>query len=409
MAFDAEKEGKKTAPVATKVALLCAASLTVMSGAIIAPALPEIRDGFLHTRNVDELVPLVLTSTGLAIAIGSMPAGYLVDRWGRKPLLVCGLILYALAGSAGLYIDNLYGLLGSRLLLGLAVAAIATSAATLVADLFKGGERQRFLGIQGSAMALGGVVYLLFGGYLAELSWRGPFAVYLLALVVLGLVAWVVREPEKADATDGELAAGDRGKAPIASIALLYGTAFFGMMLIYLIASQIPFLLQRRQVVQPFMVGTVIATSNLFASGSAYAYGRLRGALDVRQTFALIFGLIGAGFTVAALSSQLSSLYLGMAICGAGAGLLMPNANAQLALLAPASARGRLFGGLTSSVFIGQFVSPLFVLPVVRINGYEGLLGAFGFAAFVSFVLGLLYLGSTFGRRPAAEAGSGPG
>jgi MFS family permease len=45
----------------------------------------------------------------------------------------------------------------------------------------------QFLGLQAAFMGLGGMVFLTLGGYLADLNWRLPFLIYLLAWLILQL------------------------------------------------------------------------------------------------------------------------------------------------------------------------------------------------------------------------------
>lgn len=52
--------------------------------------------------------------------------------------------------------------------MGLSVAGIMTTATTLIADYYTGSVRARFLGLQSASMALGGVVFLSVGGFLAD-------------------------------------------------------------------------------------------------------------------------------------------------------------------------------------------------------------------------------------------------
>jgi MFS family permease len=87
--------------------LLAVSSLTVMAGATISPSLPAIQAHFADVPAVDVLVRLVLTLPALFIALGAPLAGVLVDRWGRKPLLVVCVLLYAAAGASGVYLDAL--------------------------------------------------------------------------------------------------------------------------------------------------------------------------------------------------------------------------------------------------------------------------------------------------------------
>ncbi len=161
-----------------KATLLLASTLTVMSGATIAPSLPAMQIQFAELENVEFWVRLVLTMPALFIVIGSPVAGQLVDTIGRKPLLLGAAILYGLAGSSGFVLNSLFAILGGRALLGLAVAGVMVSATTLIADYYQGDDRANFMGLQAAFMGFGGVLFLSVGGFIAELSWRFPFLIY---------------------------------------------------------------------------------------------------------------------------------------------------------------------------------------------------------------------------------------
>ena len=124
-----------------QITLLLASTLTVMAGATIAPGLPAMKAAFAAEENADFLVRLVLTLPALFIVLGAPLAGFLIDRFGRKRLLLFSAILYAAAGSSGFFLNSLMLILIGRALLGFAVAGIMTSVTTLIADYFTGVAR----------------------------------------------------------------------------------------------------------------------------------------------------------------------------------------------------------------------------------------------------------------------------
>ena len=112
--------------------------MTVMSGAIIAPALPGISRHFPDQPQV--IIQLILTIPALMITLLSPLMGYLADRFGRKKLLLMMLCIYGFAGVSGFFIDRVDLLLSSRALMGIAVAGILSISTTLVGDYFDGTE-----------------------------------------------------------------------------------------------------------------------------------------------------------------------------------------------------------------------------------------------------------------------------
>ncbi|MGB3517002.1 MAG: MFS transporter, partial [Elainellaceae cyanobacterium] len=218
-----------------KIALLLVSTLTIMAGATIAPSLPAMRAHFSAVPNADYWVRLALTLPALLIALGAPIVGVAIDRLGRKPLLLAALLLYGIAGSAGFWLESLQAILVSRAFLGLSVASIMTITVTLAADYYKGPALAQFLGLQSGFMSLGGVVFLTLGGFLAELDWRYPFLIYLLALVWLPLAVISLPEPERSLSSDraspalpqttGEIPAAKPEKFLVSLVVMTYGMA----------------------------------------------------------------------------------------------------------------------------------------------------------------------------------------
>ncbi len=228
-------------PKIRNLTILLGSSLTVLAGAILAPALPEMTLAFQDVPNADFLVRLTLTVPALFTAIGAPFAGYLLDRWGRKPVLLASLILYGLAGTSGFVLDSLLSILTGRAFLGLAVAGVMSGFTTLIADYFTGTRLNQFMGYQGASIGLGGMIFVLLAGYLADIGWQFPFLIHLFALIILPGVLFAIDEPDiKAGATHQDTHDG-KVSFPFKTIALIYATAFVGMLVFFVFLVQLPF------------------------------------------------------------------------------------------------------------------------------------------------------------------------
>lgn len=84
------------------LALLLAASLTVMAAATISPALPGLQKQFPDTAENAYLIRLLVPAPSLAVVLTAALCGIAADRIGRRPLLLVGVALFAMSGSAGL-------------------------------------------------------------------------------------------------------------------------------------------------------------------------------------------------------------------------------------------------------------------------------------------------------------------
>jgi MFS family permease len=385
--------------------LLVSATLTVMAGATIAPCLPALRAHFADTPNIDLWVRLVLSLPALAIALSSPPIGLLIDRRGRVPVLQASLVLYALAGTSGLVVDSLWALLAGRLVLGVAVAGILTSSTALIADAYDGPRRARFLGLQGAFMGFGGVLFLSLGGILAEAGWRWPFAVYLLSLPVLpGAILGLhdgtplARQPAAAIVAD---------KVPWAPLARIYAVTFLAMVVFYLVPTQIPFLLQALSGSGASTAGLAIAAGALVSAAVSLLYGRVARRVGYPAIAAASLALLAAGFLVVGEAESTAGVVAGLAVCGLGTGLIMPNGAQWLITTVPASLRGRSLGALNSAIFLGQFVSPVMVHLFLSDDGpAHAFLVVAGGAAFAGAALAL-QAGVADGRRRRRRTANG--
>ncbi|MBW4507667.1 MAG: MFS transporter [Scytonematopsis contorta HA4267-MV1] len=357
--------------ILTKIALLASSSLTVMSGATIAPSLPAMQDHFASITNAQLWVRLVLTIPALFIVIGSPIAGVIVDRLGRKPLLVVSAVLYGLAGCSGFFLNSLFAILAGRALLGLAVAGVMVSATTLIADYYIGQARANFMGLQAGFMGLGGVIFLSAGGALAEANWRYPFLIYLFSWILLPLILVSIFEPNR---TIPEMLSGENQQktspaTPRNLLILVYGITTLVQTIFYLIPVQLPFYLRNLNNATPAQSGQAIALCTLLSAFGSIMYGKVKARLDFVSILPFIFTFLGIGYTLIGFGKNLGVIMLGLAVAGVGLGLLMPNMTVWVSSTVPDAVRGRALGGLSTSLFLGQFLSPIIAQPVsVRVG-----------------------------------------
>ncbi|MDY6939374.1 MAG: MFS transporter [Cyanobacteriota bacterium] len=352
----------------TKITILLASTLTVMSGATIAPSLPSMQAYFSDIPNAEFLVRLALTLPALSIAIGSPIAGQLVDRVGRKPLLLGSAILYGFAGGSGFALDSIYTILLGRALLGLAVAGVMVSATTLIADYYQGAARANFMGLQAAFMGFGGVLFLSLGGWIADLNWRFPFLIYLLSWLLIPGIAFALYEPLRPQAgvarTDTANPTLPTTRLPLKLLVFIYACVMLQQIVFYLIPVQLPFYLEQLTGAGATQTGMAIAFSILFSAFASMSYGRFKKHLSFIQILAIAFGLIGLGYVGLGLVGNYWLILLILIPTGMGLGLMMPNLNVWTTNEVPNALRGRALGGLTTFMFLGQFLSPIVSQPI---------------------------------------------
>lgn len=343
-----------------KLTLLLVSSLTIMSIITISPALPHMALAFTEVENSEFLVKLVLTIPALFIAIVSPITGRLIDRYGRLRLLWFALGLYAVSGVAGFFLNNLYHILISRMILGVAVGMSMTIVITLIADYFEGAERQKFVGLQVAFMSVGGILFIGLGGILADVNWRYPFLIYLFALLVLPLSILFLREPILA----GKGNAAQKNLKSPGIIWLLFFNTMFMWILFFFIPVQIPFHLKAIGVEKNALIGMAIAASTLFSAISSISYGKIKGRFSFMTIFAIGYMLMSAGFLTISVSSTYIVVLIGTMLSGLGIGMMIPNTNMWVMKIVPPEIRGKEIGKLTTFWFFGQFLSPIIIFPL---------------------------------------------
>src|SRR6188472_1579408 len=108
------------------ILLLAASCLSVLGAVLIAPVLPQIAQEFAGTPGVEVLVPIVLTAPSLVIGLTAPFTGFVADKIDRKRVLLIAMVVYAVVGTAPLYLGSLQSIIISRVLLGVCEAAIMT-------------------------------------------------------------------------------------------------------------------------------------------------------------------------------------------------------------------------------------------------------------------------------------------
>ena len=341
-----------------------------MAGAIIAPALPEISRVYAHMPDAELLSKLILTLPALFIAFFAPIAGYFVDWSGRRMVLLISLVMYAVSGTTAVYLSNIHLILVGRAFLGIAVGALMTSIITLIGDYYEGRARSRFMGYQAAFASTGGLIFISTGGLLADLHWRYPFMIYSFSLVIFLMAYLSVNEPERAKPA---------GKISLISLSLLrripsrafwvYGIAFFSFAVFYMIPVQMPFMLSALDGVSSTGVGIAIACMNITAMLTAFNYSRVKRHLDFPFLMALVYVLVAMGYGLIGSSQSYAMMVAGILVCGLGFGMQMANVNLWLVNLAPAPIRGTLVGYLNTFIFLGMFLSPILLQPLVGIGG----------------------------------------
>ncbi len=342
-----------------RLTLLLLSMLTIMAAAIIAPAIPAIAQFFQRTPGAGLLSKLVVSLPTLFIAITAPWVGRYIDRHGRLKLLYVGLVLYALCGTSGLFLNSLYYILIGRMLLGVAIGITMTITFTLIGDYFKGDERKDFIGFQTAFIGLAGITFLMIGGVLADISWRLPFLIYITSVLLTPLIIRFLNEPPKTPSAFKSTPA-----ASSLLMRIIYINAVVLMILVYVVPTQLPFLLYEIGFDKNILSGAALALNALGMVISSLFYSRLQRYTHFPYVNTIAFFLMAAGYFITGMTYSYFIILAAMFTAGLGIGLLIANTNVWVMEQSHQRSRGRNIGILTTCLFLGQFFSPLVFEPV---------------------------------------------
>jgi len=385
-------------------------SLTIMGSVMVSPVLPRLGAEFGPAEpRADLLLPLAVTGPALAIALCAPLAGWLADRVGRKVLLVLATLLYAVLGALPAVLDSLPAIVGTRLLFGCTEAAVMTCCATLIADYWRGEDRLRYVNRQVVTIGLVGALFFVVGGALGEQSWRTPFLLYLLPLLLVPAMIKVLWEPPLARRPLIEQPGDGAGPAKVAvgPLAVGYLMIFGGMVLAFVLPVQAPMLLVSLGITSSTKIGMAAGLSLLATLGGSLMWPLLRRRLGLAGCNALLLGLAGLGLWLLIRGQSYNEVLVSVLIQGLGFGLLVPNVMAPVMNALTATTRGRGLGGFTAFLYLGQFSSPLVVACVGVLAG--DLRQSIQWLAFASLVAALLWLIAglrTRGQEQSSPVGS---
>jgi DHA1 family bicyclomycin/chloramphenicol resistance-like MFS transporter len=217
------------------------AALGSLATNIILPAFPAMAAD-LGTSVKD--LSSTLASFFVAFAVGQLFIGPVSDRFGRKWLVMSGLVVFVAGSAMCAFADSLSQLVVGRIVQALGVCATSVLSRAIARDLFEGETLARALSLIMVAMAAAPVFSPLLGGALYSLlGWRSTFGMVALLAVMLGIRYWSqLGETHGVDrrvplsiaailTTYGELLRDRRFIAPALSVSLVIGSLymFFAM------------------------------------------------------------------------------------------------------------------------------------------------------------------------------------
>jgi ACDE family multidrug resistance protein len=321
------------------LAIAFATSVAAVSGAtLLYPVLPVLAADL----KVDE------AQIGLTMAAFTAPAivlaplfGILADLYGRRWLLIFGLAVFGIAGSAVALAPSYDGVLILRAIQGIGASALLPLTIVLISDILPDEQEIQGQGIKVALDRVGMIVLPLLGGALAILSWRAAFSPFLL-IVLLALAAYLWM-PETGrpgeDSLKQYLARTSRAiREP--RLTLAFATGFLRFFLDYGLYTYLPIIVALRYGASPAVIGLLIAVSAVGSIVTALGIGRVYGRIATETLLAWAFLASAIGVGLPAVGAPLWLIAIGMLLFGLGNGLISPLQKSLMTRRTPPALRG---------------------------------------------------------------------
>jgi MFS family permease len=367
------------------------------------PAVPAMIAHFAADPSAQTKVPAMVSAPGLTVAILALFAGLMVDRFGRRRLLLLSTGLYGFVGMAPMLLDDLNQIYASRLLLGVAEAAILTTANTLIGDYWDEIGRRKWLALQGFIGPFFGSAVIFTSGYLASMSWNSVFLIYGVGFLAFFAMLAFIYEPENDDTARKMLGIGAEASTPFPWAGVLtFGlVTLFGGALYYVFIINGGIVWQELGVSDPAEIGRLTTIPSMFVIVGAAIFW-FTGRFGPRVQLTVLLALLGSGLAVIGMASDWKLMVAGIALQQTGAGMAVPTLIAWAQGYLPFEHRGRGMGVWTSAFFLGQFVSPLLVSVARTSSGT--MQGAFVIAGGLGIVITVATWFIVTPRQPAPVA-----
>lgn len=331
------------------------------------------------------VLPVYVQQTGAtATHLGLMLAGYsamqflfapmwgkISDRVGRKPILLIGILGFSISFFLFGLTTHLWLLYVSRLVGGFFSGAALPVALAIIADITTDENRTRGMGFAGMSIGLGFILGPAIGGGLSHFGNATPFfASAILALVTFTYAFFVLPESLSAEERAITQAAPkvSRWKAFAGSLKFLYVITFIITFSLAGLESTFQYFEMKKMAVTPTIIGIMFLVMGVVSAGAQG--GLVRRLMKTRGEVAVMqIGLVlsAIGFIIITVGGNLVLATAGLAIFGAGNGMIRPCVTSLITQKTTVG-KGAATGLASSMDSLGRIIGPLLATSLFEIE-----------------------------------------
>lgn len=372
-------------PVYVPTLLLSAAA------GLLIPTLPLYAKSFGVSLG---LVSMVIAALGIGTLIGDVPTGMMLERFGRKPVMIGGTILLAISGLALGYLHYFVALLLLRLLAGFGTAMWNISRMAYLGDTVPVRDRGRALSMFGGVNRIGAFIGPAVGGFIAQqYGLAAPFYVSFAAAALATLISiFFIRETHHQPA-------GQRRHTSFRTVGRVVRHHYHDLFVAGSAQVFAQMIRAGRQIIIPLyayqigldvaQIGTILSIANAVDMSLFIPAGFLMDRLGRKFASVPSFIVLAIGMSLIPLSSGYTGLLVASCVMGLGNGIGSGTMMTLGTDLAPRESTGEFLGVWRLVGDIGSSGGPLVVGAIADAIGLV-------YSAFVLSGFGVLAAGTLF-------------
>jgi len=373
----------KKSPLAS---ILSIVFIDLIGFGMIIPILPLYAQRFQAT---EWQIGLLLASYSLMQFLASPLLGWLSDRYGRKPVLLCSLVGSALGYLLMANAASLTILFAARILAGISGASVGTASA-YIADITPPENRSKRIGLIGAAFGVGFILGPATGGILSHFSVVAPFWFAAILSILNAIAMWILLpEPERhavlqQGPVDLRETFEQAGSWRLGVITLIYFIGIAGFAIVTVIYAQVSnrrFDLNQSQISYIFVMMGLIGA--LIQGGAIGRLAKRFGDVNLAITG---FAVMAISMVAMPLAHSVFLFLLFSAGLAMGNSLSQPTMSAIASKGASPALQGRVLGIVQSAGSLGRVFGPV-IAGVLLTRDHLGLNNRYGNTPF--FVGGL--------------------
>jgi len=355
-----------------------------------------------YTGHTPMLVGVAIGIYGLTQGLFQVPLGVLSDRFGRRPVITFGLVVFALGSVMAAVADDIWGVIAGRALQG--AGAVAAAVMALASDLTRETHRTRVMAVIGASIGVAFVLALVLGPMITELAGvSGLFWVTAaLAVLAIGLLYFGVPTPPRMTTRGGSALVGLGVALRDRQMLRLHAGIFILHAVMVATFVALPIALRDRAGIDvadhwKVYIGVLVA-SVVFTVPLVFIADRAGRSCAVLVLGVMLLGLAFAGLAGASAGGVVLLAFL--IVWFTGLNTLEAILPALVSRVAPMRARGAALGVYSTSQYLGAFAGGILGGWFLGVGGERAVLAA---CAGVCVVWALIALGLREPRRLSVE------